>query len=124
LYIILWWQPNTVSGLLHRHPTFSKSAAVQKLGYINLIFTELSAKINKQHYQEVMLMQELLPLICSTAGDEFAFQQDNLPTHCAHDGNGVKLLCRETPHTNSPDLNPVYHHIRGMMQQRVYQVSI
>jgi len=42
-------------------------------------------------------MQELLPVICSIAGDVFVFQQDNAPTHCAHDT--VELLCHETPET-------------------------
>jgi len=40
-------------------------------------------------------MQELLPVIYSIARDVFVFQQDNAPTHRAHDM--VELLCRETP---------------------------
>jgi len=41
----------------------------------------------------VLLMQELLPVIYSIAGDVFVFQQDNASTHRAHDM--VELLCRE-----------------------------
>jgi len=58
-------------------------------------------------------MQELLPVICSIAGDVFVFQQDNAPTHSTHDM--VKLLCHETHRslivimspTSITDLNPV-----------------
>jgi len=73
------------------------SAAVSKLSYNKLIFIEPGIKINKQYYSEVLLMQELLPVICSIAGDVFVFQQDNAPTHRAHDT--VELLCRETHHS-------------------------
>jgi len=68
---------------------------VSKLGYTNLIFLEHGSRINSPYYREVLLMQELLPMICSIAGDMFVFQQDNAPTHRAHDM--VELLCHETP---------------------------
>jgi len=45
----------------------------------------------------VLLMQELLPVIHSIAGDVFVFQQDNASTHRDHDM--VELLCHETPHS-------------------------
>jgi len=82
------------------HPTqqvCKVSVAVSKLGYTNLIFIEPDNKINGQYYREMLLMQELLPLICSIAGDVFVFQQDNAPIHRAHDT--VELLCHETPHS-------------------------
>jgi len=91
---------------------------VSKLGYTNLIFIEFAQINRRQYYQEVLLMQELLQVNCSIAGDAFVFQQDNAPTHCAHDM--VELLCCETPHSvsnrhmwpaNITDLNLVvdYH---------------
>jgi len=55
---------------------------------------EFGAKINGQHYREVLLM---LPVICSIAGYVFVFQQDSAPTHGDHDM--VKLLYVETPHS-------------------------
>jgi len=70
------------------------SVAVSKFCYINLIFIETWAKINREYCREVML-QELPPAICSIAGDVFVFQQDNAPTHRAHDM--VELLYHETP---------------------------
>jgi len=39
-------------------------------------------------------MQELLLVICSTAGDVFVFQQDSAPAHRAH--NTVEIVCHET----------------------------
>ena len=41
----------------------------------------------------MLLMQELLPVICSIAGDVVAFQQDNASIHRADDT--VELLCRD-----------------------------
>jgi len=45
------------------------SITVSKLGYTNLILIEPGAKINRQYHRQVLLMQELLPVICSIAGD-------------------------------------------------------
>jgi len=78
----------------------------------------------------MLLMQELLSVIRSIAGDVFVFQQDNAPAHRARDTVGL-LRC-ETPQfispdmwpANSRDLNLVDYCICGMMQQRVYQVPI
>ena len=77
-----------------------------------------------------MLMQQLLPAICSIAGDMFVFEQDSAPAHRARDT--VELLRRETPQfvspdmwpANSLDLNPVDYRIWGMMQERVDRVPI
>ena len=75
-------------------------------------------------------MQKLLRAIRSIAGDMFVFQQDNAPAHRARDT--VELLRSETPQfispdmwpANSPDLNPIDNHVRGMLQQHMYQVPI
>jgi len=74
----------------------------------------------------LMLMQKLLPVIRSIAGDVFVFQQDNAPAHRARDT--VELLCCETPQfispdmwpANSRDLSPVDYRVWGMLQERVY----
>jgi len=96
------WESNSVTSLpavfcacSHFQQVCKVSVVVLKLGYTNLIFSETGAKINRQYYGEVLLMQELLPVMCSIAGDVFVFLQDNAPTHCTHDT--VKLLCHETP---------------------------
>jgi len=67
---------------------------VSKLGCTNLIFVEPWAKVNSQHYWDMLLMQ-VLPAIHSIAEDMFLFQQDNAPAHRARDT--VELLHCETP---------------------------
>ena len=92
------------------------SVAISKLVSTSLIFIEPGAKINRQYHQEVLLMHELLPVICSIAGDVFGFLQESAPTHRV---NGmVKLLYHEAPRSlavicaaNITYLNPVHHHI-------------
>ena len=69
----------------HFHQVCKASVAVLKLDYSNLIFIEPGAQINRQYYQHVLLMQELLPVMHSIAGDVLLFQQDSAPTHCALD---------------------------------------
>jgi len=103
--------------------------AVSKLVY-QLTFVQPGAKINGQHYRDVLLMQKLLPAICSISGDMFVIQQDNAPEHHARDT--IELLCHETPQfispdmwpANSPDLIPVDYCICSMLQERVYRVPI
>jgi len=59
---------------------------VSKHGYANLTFLEPGAEITGQYYQEVLLMQELLSVICNiAAGVLFVFQQDNAPRYWSHD---------------------------------------
>jgi len=60
---------------------------------VPLIFDEPGAKINRQYYRQVLLMQDLLPVMHSIAGDVLLFQQDSAPTHCARDT--VDPLCCE-----------------------------
>ena len=62
--------------------------------------------------------------------DYFTFQQDGAPAHRAR--KTVELLKVETPDfippnlcpPNSPDLNPVYYKIWGVLQERVYKTSM
>lgn len=120
--------------LLRTRSTFSQSVmvsvGVSKLGYTNLIFVEPGVKINGAYYRDVLLQQELLPVIREISGEFFIFQQDNAPAHRARDT--VKLLERETPSfippelwpPNSPDLNPVDYKIWGAVQQQVYQTKV
>jgi len=51
------------------------SVAVSKLDYTNLIFIERGTKINRQYYQELLLTQELLSVICSIAECVFSFSK-------------------------------------------------
>ena len=63
--------------LLRRHSTFSKFVMVSVAVSTNVIFAEPGAKINGQYYQDMLLIQKLLPAIRSIAGDVFIFKQDN-----------------------------------------------
>jgi len=68
----------------------------------------------------------LLPAIRGVYGNDFVFQQDSAPAHCAR--ATVEVLCQETPDflasnhwpPNSPDLNPVDYEIWAVMQRRAY----
>lgn len=120
--------------LLRMRSTFSQSlmvsVGVSKLGRTDLIFVQPGVKINGAYYRDVLLMQELLPVIRNISGDFFVFQQDGAPAHRAR--QTVGLLQQETPAfispdlwpPNSPDLNPVDYKVWGEMQQRVYQTKV
>jgi len=87
-------------------------------------------KINGTYYRDVLLTQQLLPVVQEISGVFFILQQDSAPAQCARDT--IKLFERETPAfiapdlwpPNSPDLNPVDYKIWGDMQQRVYQTKV
>ena len=75
--------------LLHTRPTFSEnvtiSVVVSKLGCRELFFVEPGVKINNVCYCDVLLMHKLLPVIREISGNEFMFQQDSAPAHCARE---------------------------------------
>jgi len=48
-----------------------------------LIFVIPGMKVNRQYYCDVLLSQQMLPLIKHVASDTFVFQQDNTPSHLA-----------------------------------------
>lgn len=120
--------------LLRTRTTFSRSVmvsvGVSKLGCTDLIFVDPGVKINGAYYRDVLLSQQLLPMMRDVSGEFFIFQQDSAPAHRAHDT--VRLLEQATPAfippdlwpPNSPDLNPVDYKIWGIMQQRVYQSRV
>ena len=120
--------------LLRTRTTFTKSimvsVGVSKLGRTHLIFVDPGVKINGAYYRDVLLTQEILPVIREISGEFFIFQQDSAPAHRARDT--VALLQREVPDfiapdlwpPNSPDLNPVDYKVWGTMQQRVYQTKV
>ena len=81
--------------------TFSKSAKFL-LRYQNwVVLTSFPLNLRAKSrgsrlISEMLLMQELLPVIYNTAGNIFVFQQVNAPTHRARDI--FELLRCETPH--------------------------
>lgn len=120
--------------LLRTRTTFSQSVmvsvGVSKLGYTDLIFVDPGVKINGAYYRDVLLSQQLLPMIRDVSGEFFIFQQDSAPAHRARDT--VRYLEQDTPEfippdlwpPNSPDLNPVDYKIWSVVQQRVYQSRV
>jgi len=105
------------------------SVGLSRLGCTHLIFVDSGLKINGCYYREVLLSQQLLPAIWQVSGDVFVFQQDSVSVHRARET--IKLLQWEMPAfispdlwpLNSPDLNPVYYKIWGVMRDWVYQIK-
>jgi len=107
--------------LLRCRPNFSKSlmvsVAVSKLGCSELFFVESGVKVDGRYYRNMLLKQQMLPVMCCIAGDVFVLQQDSAPAH--HAREAVQLLQQQTPGfispdlwpPNSPDLNPVDYRI-------------
>ena len=104
--------------------------AVSKLGCSSLFFVEPGVKVDGRYYRDVLLKQQMLPVVRRIAGDTCVFQQDSAPAHCARDT--VRLLQQETPELispdlwppNIPDLNPVDYSVWGLMQKRVYKTAV
>jgi len=75
------------------------SVAVSNLSYINIIFTKHGAKSDRQYCREVLLMQELLPLLEMSSREKMhqhtALMKAASPPHM----DEHELLCRETPHS-------------------------
>ena len=120
--------------LLCTRPTFSQSVMVSvgisKLGYTDINFVDTRVKINVTYYHDILLSQQLLPVMRNVSGEFFIFQQDNAPAHRAR--NTVRLLEQsmlafippDLWPPNSPDLNPVDYKIWSVLQQRVYQSRV
>ena len=119
---------------MHCRPTFSKSlmvsVAVSKLGCSPFSFVEPGVKVDVRYYRDVLLKQQILPVMHRIAGDTCVFQQNSAPAHRARDT--FQLLQQETPEfnapnlwpPNNPDLNLVDYHVWGLMQERVYKTAM
>ena len=93
---------------LYTKSTFSRSVIVSvgisKLGLTDLIFVYPGVKINGGYYRDMLLSQQLLPVMRDMSGDFFIFQQDSAPAHRARDT--VRFLEHSTPAFIPPDLWP------------------
>jgi len=102
-------------------------ATVSALGCTEVHFVEPGVKVNGQYYQDVLLLQGLLPDIPKFS-EFFSFQQDGAPAHRARET--VKLLKNETPDFIQPEmwppnnLNLVDYTIWSIMQEKVYRMKI
>ena len=89
------------------------SVAVSKLGCSELFFIEPGVKVDGRYYWDMLLKQQMLPVMRRIAGEVFVFQQDSAPAYRARET--AQLLQQQTPGftspdlwpPNSPDLNPV-----------------
>ena len=85
--------------LLCTRTTFSQSVivsvSVSKLGVTDLIFVDPGAKVNGAYYRDMLLSQQLLPMVRDVSADFFIFQQHSAPAHRARDT--VRLLELATP---------------------------
>jgi len=92
-----------VKRLLRCRPTFSKSLVVSVAVFCTpLFFVEPGVKVYGRYYRDVLLKQQMLPVMRRIAGDTYVFQQDSAPAHGARDT--VQLLQQETLQFNAPDL--------------------
>ena len=58
------------------------SVAVSKLGCTELFFVQPEVKVDGRYYREVLLKEQMLPVMRRIAGDTFVFQRDRQRT-CA-----------------------------------------
>jgi len=59
------------------------SNAMSKMDMTELMFVVPGVKFNGQHYCDVLLSPQMLPVIKHVASDMLVFQQDNAPSHHA-----------------------------------------
>jgi len=89
--------------LLRTCSTFSKSLmvfmGVSKSVKTDMIFVDPGVKINDTYYRDVLLTEQLLPVMCEISGEFFIFQQDSAPVHRACET--VSLLEWETTRPES-----------------------
>lgn len=108
--------------LLYTRSTLAKSVmlsvSVSTLGnYGHWTVIQSGAKVNVAYHHDVLLSQNLLPAIRSTAGEAFRFQDAVCFGNRA--SNTVEYLSRRAPAFTSPnssDLNPVDFEVCGMLQ--------
>ena len=58
---------------------------ISKLSLTDLILVHPGVKINGGYYRDMLLSQQLLPVMRDVSGDFFIFQQDSAPAHRARD---------------------------------------
>ena len=62
---------------------------------MNLVSVDPAVKINGSYYRDMLLSQQLLPVMCDVSGDFFIFQQHSAPAHRTCDA--VRFLEQSTP---------------------------
>lgn len=106
------------------------SVGVSKLGKTDLVFVDPGVKINGAYYRNVLLTQQLLPVMCKISGKFLIFQQDGAPAHRARETTA--FWNGRHPHSfhqtcGLPTVQTRTHFttkIWGEMQQRLYQTKV
>ena len=104
-------------------------------GCTGLIFINPGTKIDGCYYNDVVLMQQMLPSIRSFAGDAYVIQKTvrqrivriRQSSDRQSSSFGVKLPKFIVPDLwppNNPDLNSIDYWISGVMQDCVYQTPV
>ena len=68
---------------------------ILNFGLTYLIFVDPGVKINGGYYCDMLLSQQLLPVLRNVSGDFLIFQQDSAPAHRARDT--VRFLSSQHP---------------------------
>ena len=69
-----------------------------------LFFVEPSVKVDDCYYRDMLLKQQMLPIMRHIPVDAYVFRQYSAPAHHARDT--IQLLQQETPEFTAPDLWP------------------
>ena len=132
----MWKVKVHIRDKLRTRSTFSQSVTVSvgisKLGLTGLIFVDPGVKINGGYYRDMLLSQQLLPVIHDVSGNFL-----NLSTrqrtciglsgtrHCAIFKQSMPaFIPPDLWPPNSIDLNQVDYKVSGDIQQRVHQSQL
>ena len=85
------------------------SVAVSKLSCSPLFFVEPGVKVDGRYYRDMLLKQQLLPVMRRIAGDTYVFQQDSSlrSRHCsATAAADARVHCSQPVAAKQPRLEP------------------
>ena len=93
---------------------------------VSIAVSKMGTKVNGQYYSDVLLSQQMLPVIENVAGDTCLSTRQRSMSSCK---DVIKQLQQGMPDfigphlwpPNSPDLNLVDYKVWGVMKQRVYE---
>ena len=132
----LWKVKVQICDMLRTRSTFSRSVMVpigiSKLGLMDNIFVHSGVKIHGGYYRNILLSQQLLPMMMSV---RVTVRRLHLSTrqHTYTLGTWLCAIFYQSPPTfippglwlpNSTDLNPVNYKTWGDIQQRVHQSQL
>ena len=118
--------------LLHTHSAFSKSVMVSmdvfNFGRMDSIFINAGVNIDHAYYREVLLTQELLPVMRENCDEFLIFRQGNASAHHGArqspfwNRRHMRSFHQTFGHPTAQVLSQVDYKIWADMEQMVYQV--